>query len=84
MPFGVPNGGLYKYRQRMPETLASGEREYLWQFDECGSFNGLCGYLRSLGVRWYLPGEVVPCTESRNLLREERGTALTFKNLEVG
>ncbi|MFT5093272.1 MAG: hypothetical protein ACI93T_002098, partial [Porticoccaceae bacterium] len=58
LPFGVPNGGLYKYRERMPEALAKEEREYLWQFDERGSFNAVCGYLRSLGVRWYLPGEL--------------------------
>ena len=51
LPFGVPNGGLYKYRERMPEALAKEEREYLWQFDERGSFNAVCGYLRSLGVR---------------------------------
>jgi tetratricopeptide (TPR) repeat protein len=67
LPFGVPNGGLYKYRERMPEALAKEEREYLWQFDERGSFNAVCGYLRSLGVRWYLPGElgeVVPKMKS--------------------
>ncbi|HBL43444.1 DUF4838 domain-containing protein [Gimesia sp.] len=29
----------------------------VWGFDERGSFNAVCGYLRSLGVRWYLPGE---------------------------
>ena len=55
---GVPNSGLYKYRQRMPPELAKKEGEYLWQFDERGSFNAVCGYLRSLGVRWYLPGEL--------------------------
>ncbi|MDB4749444.1 DUF4838 domain-containing protein [Rubripirellula sp.] len=58
LSLGVPNGGLYKYRQRMPVSLAKEEREYLWQFDERGSFNAVCGYLRSLGVRWYLPGEL--------------------------
>ena len=30
----------------------------LWSFDERGSFNAVCGFLRSLGVRWYLPGEL--------------------------
>lgn len=30
----------------------------LWGYDERGSFNAVCGYLRSLGVRWYLPGEL--------------------------
>ncbi|MHC4880358.1 MAG: DUF4838 domain-containing protein [Planctomycetota bacterium] len=67
LPFGVPNGGLYKYRERMPEALAKEDREYLWQFDERGSFNAVCGLLRRLGVRWYLPGElgeVVPKMKS--------------------
>lgn len=67
LQFGVPNGGLYKYRERMPAALANEERENLWQFDERGSFNAVCGYLRSLGVRWYLPGElgeVVPKMKS--------------------
>jgi len=35
----------------------------VWGFDERGSFNAVCGFLRSLGVRWYLPselGEIVP------------------------
>lgn len=58
LSLGVPNGGLYKFRQRMPMDLAKEEREYLWQFDERGSLNAVCGYLRSLGVRWYLPGEL--------------------------
>jgi len=58
LPFGVPNGGMYKNRERMPEALAKGEGEYLWAYDERGSFNAVCGFLRSLGVRWYLPGEL--------------------------
>ncbi len=67
LPLGVPNGGLYKFRQKMPNALAKQDREYLWQFDERGSFNAVCGYLRSLGIRWYLPGElgeIVPTMKS--------------------
>ncbi len=30
----------------------------VWGFDERGSFNAVCAFLRSLGVRWYLPGEL--------------------------
>jgi len=29
-----------------------------WSFDERGSFNAVCAFLRSLGVRWYMPGEL--------------------------
>ncbi|MAF65280.1 MAG: hypothetical protein CMJ84_06435 [Planctomycetes bacterium] len=63
LPFGVPNGGMYKNRERMPKELAKEDGEYLWAFDERGSYNAVCGFLRRLGVRWYLPdelGEVVP------------------------
>lgn len=40
---------------------------YVWTYDERGSFNAVCGFLRSLGVRWYMPGEfgeVVPKSKS--------------------
>jgi len=30
----------------------------VWGFDERGSFNAVCGFLRRLGVRWYMPGEL--------------------------
>ena len=30
----------------------------VWTYDERGSFNAVCGFLRDLGVRWYLPGEI--------------------------
>lgn len=58
LPYGVPNGGMYKNRRTMPKELAKEEREYFWGFDERGSYNAVCGLLRSLGVRWYLPGEL--------------------------
>lgn len=35
----------------------------VWTYDERGSFNAVCDLLRSLGVRWYMPGplgEIVP------------------------
>ena len=82
LPFGVPNGGLYKYRERMPEALAKEEREYLWQFDERGSFNAVCGYLRRLGVRWYLPGElgeVVPKMKSIPLPKIDQAVKPDFE-----
>jgi len=31
---------------------------HVWGFDERGSLNAVCGFLRSLGVRWYMPGEL--------------------------
>lgn len=38
----------------------------LWAFDHCGSLNAVCGFLKSLGVRWYMPGdlgEILPSTD---------------------
>ena len=58
LPYGVPNGGMYKNRRRMPEDLANKPGETFWGFDERGSYNAVCGFLRSLGVRWYSPGEL--------------------------
>jgi tetratricopeptide (TPR) repeat protein len=66
-PWGVPNGGMYKNRIKLAGDLglpqagtSPGKVEplVLWGFDERGSLNAVCGFLRSLGVRWYLPGEV--------------------------
>ena len=40
---------------------------HVWTYDERGSFNAVCGFLRSLGVRWYMPGdigEILPETKS--------------------
>ena len=56
--FGVPNGGMYKNRERMPAELTREPNERYWTFDERGSFNAVCGFLKQLGVRWYLPGEL--------------------------
>jgi tetratricopeptide (TPR) repeat protein len=72
LPFGVPNGGMYKNRERMPKELAKEDGEYLWAFDERGSYNAVCGFLRSLGMHWYLPGElgeVVPKMANIRLLK---------------
>jgi hypothetical protein len=34
------------------------EETGLWQQDEGGSYNAVCGFLHDLGVRWYMPGEL--------------------------
>ncbi len=64
-PYGMPNPGLYKNRLRLPgdtgkpDGAATAKNELLeiWGLDERGSFNAVCGFLRKLGARWYLPGE---------------------------
>ena len=65
-PYGMPSRGLYKNRLRLPgetgkpDGAVTDKKETLeiWGFDERGSFNAVCGYLRKLGARWYLPGEL--------------------------
>ena len=50
--------GCTRIANACPKELAKEDGEYLWAFDERGSYNAVCGFLRSLGVRWYLPGEL--------------------------
>ena len=65
-PYGMPARGLYKNRLRLPgdtgkpegATTEPTETLEIWGLDERGSFNAVCGYLRKLGARWYLPGEL--------------------------
>jgi tetratricopeptide (TPR) repeat protein len=65
-PYGMPARGLYKNRLRLPgdtgkpdsATTEPKETLDIWGLDERGSFNAVCGYLRKLGARWYLPGEL--------------------------
>ena len=65
-PYGMPTPGLYKNRLRLPgdtgkpDGAATEPKETLeiWGLDERGSFNAVSGYLRQLGARWYLPGDL--------------------------
>jgi hypothetical protein len=65
-PYGMPARGLYKNRLRLPgdtgkpdgATTEPKETLEVWGLDERGSFNAVCRYLRKLGARWYLPGEL--------------------------
>lgn len=64
--WGAPSPGMYKNKLKLPGTTGKPEgvltekNEVLeiWSFDERGSHNAVCGLLRRLGVRWYLPGEL--------------------------
>ena len=46
--FGTPN-------ERKTDEAG---RVHVWNYDERGSFNAVCGFLYDLGVRWYMPGEI--------------------------
>ena len=73
--WGYPHRQLYKHYSG-PNSLFGTPDEvkedaegniHVWTFDERGSFNAVCGYLRTLGVRWYMPGElgeIIPKMES--------------------
>jgi Domain of unknown function (DUF4838)/Carbohydrate family 9 binding domain-like len=58
--WGLPSGNAFKRRLKGINKLygEKGGPEYLWTFDERGSYNAVCGFLRTLGVRWYMPGEL--------------------------
>jgi tetratricopeptide (TPR) repeat protein len=75
--WGAPQATLYKNRFSVPGQtgLPDAERDpaaklpplEMWGFDERGSFNAVCGFLRGLGARWYAPGElgeVLPAMKS--------------------
>ena len=55
--FGTPN----------EQKLDADGNVNVWTYDERGSFNAVCGFLRRLGVRWYIPGElgeIIPQTKT--------------------
>jgi tetratricopeptide (TPR) repeat protein len=64
--WGLPNLLIYKSRFTLPSdiglpTVQTAEKTtplQMWDQDERGSFNAVCGFLMKLGVRWYLPGEL--------------------------
>lgn len=64
--WGFPNRQMYKHYSgpngvfgtpNEIQTDANGDI-HVWTYDERGSFNAVCGFLRNLGVRWYMPGEI--------------------------
>ena len=64
--WGLPNLLIYKSRFTLPgdiglptvQTAQKATPLQMWDQDERGSFNAVCGFLMKLGVRWYLPGEL--------------------------
>ena len=52
------SGRAQDFGKPVVEPAEEGDTIQVWDFDERGSFNAVCGFLRSLGVRWYLPGEL--------------------------
>lgn len=47
--FATPYSQLYRWRIADPDV---------WMYDDAGTLNAVHEFLRSLGVRWYFPGEI--------------------------
>ena len=64
--WGIPLSQMRKHYTGSTGTLGKPNHKpvaedgtvHVWGFDERGSFNAVCGFLRGLGVRWYMPGEL--------------------------
>jgi len=49
-------GRAWDFGKPEHELVDKNGEVHVWGFDERGSFNAVCGFLRGLGVRWYMPG----------------------------
>ena len=64
--WGYPHSQLHKHYTGATTLFGTPDEQQvdkkgninIWGYDERGSFNAVCGFLRSLGVRWYMPGEI--------------------------
>ncbi|NNE93720.1 MAG: DUF4838 domain-containing protein [Verrucomicrobiales bacterium] len=64
--WGYMHSQLHKHYSGRNSLFGTPEEEktdadgnvHVWTYDERGSFNAVCGFLRDLGVRWYMPGEI--------------------------
>jgi len=64
--WGYPHSQLHKHYSGRNALFGTPKEEkvdkegnvHVWTYDERGSFNAVCGFLRGLGVRWYMPGEI--------------------------
>jgi len=64
--WGYPQRQLYKHYSGPNQLFGTPDEQKVdrngninvWTFDERGSFNAVCGYLRSLGAHWFMPGEI--------------------------
>ena len=55
--------GIFDERDRIQNSFRNVKHEQypdlgVWTFDEAGTLNAVHAFLRSLGVRWYAPGEI--------------------------
>ncbi|MFK5922461.1 MAG: DUF4838 domain-containing protein [Verrucomicrobiota bacterium] len=76
--WGYMHGQLHKHYSGSRSLFGTDKEQKLdkngkvnmWTYDERGSFNAVDGFLRDMGVRWYMPGdigEVLPQMKSISL-----------------
>jgi len=76
--FGNPFHYLYPFLN---------EELQIWEFDDAGTLNAVCDFLRELGVRWFYPGElgeVVPQAKNIALPRENKVVRPDFALRNIG
>jgi hypothetical protein len=69
-------------REFDPANSVSGDEIHFWRFDRRGSLNAVYAWLRELGVRWYMPGElgeIVPRKKSMALPQIDRTVRPDFE-----
>lgn len=95
-PWGHNHGDWINRKQQQWEELAGhpwlnpvGARIYrdynkqldIWNYDHRGSLNAVYAFLRRLGVRWYMPGElgeILPKSRNLDLPRVDRTVSPAF------
>ena len=78
--WGNPYAGARLYREYNAPVGVS-------MYDERGSFNAVCEFLRSLGVRWYMPGdlgEIVPALKTISLASMDKTVKPDFPYRNLG
>lgn len=57
--WGNPVGHkLFLHRKQLADDMMAGDDTMCWEYDKRGSLYAVYDYLRRLGVRWYMPGEL--------------------------
>ena len=62
------SGRAWDFGKPASERVDKSDTVHVWSFDERGSFNAVCGFLRQLGVRWYMPGDLGEVVRARSTI----------------
>lgn len=90
-PWKAPDTVMWKDRDKVPAAVGlpdsvsrPGKNAFFvhWAYDEQGSFNAVSAFLRQLGVRWLMPGELgefVPKMKSVSLTKIDKTVRPDFE-----